>query len=687
MAAGGSVGGHRAHQYAVEIQRSYRNAYEVCGRYTGAAEAERKAIASLLALETKGWRLLVHQAWPTTKSAAVLIGAGGVFVIDLKVAAEPPVVAGGHLRIGDERRDSDAERLLATTHTIDQHVASLGMSPVALRPLMVFTGHYLDVMFGRVRLLGDRNVVQELVAEPKRLTPAMVTAVTNHLVEVLPAYESPRLGNAPIPSAANEPASLFDVEELEQAALRSALNAPIEGWMTFLHPEQAAMVRRTWKGPARISGPAGTGKTVVGLHRAAYLAERTTGRVLYVTYARNLPRVQGQLFRRMSSTAGERVEFTSLHAWARTFLDQRGVPVNLNGEKARTAFFRAWSRVGKDSVLPQVEPLPSYWQEEIDYVIKGRGLTSLREYLLIARHGRRTALMPEHRRAAWRLYEEYESLRAERAIHDFNDVLLAALSELQSQAVEPAYSAVIVDEVQDLTLIGIKLLHALIGEAANGLLLIGDGQQSVYPGGFRLAEAGIVVKGRAAVLRTNYRNSSRILDAALQVVSADPFEDIEESSSDGRRDVEVTLLDGQVVRETAGDETEHDRRLIEAINALCGEGTNQLSAAAVLCATLKQIDHYHGLLTRAGIPVLRLEHYDGVPVDAVKLGTYHRAKGLEFKYVFLPQHSSSTATGSAADLERSFLLRRQLYVAMTRARDLLWLGAVDSAMSHGESPS
>src|SRR3954447_17437050 len=192
MAAGRSVGGHRAHQYAMEIQRSYREAYEVCGRYQDAAETERKAIASLLALEVQGWRLLVHQAWPRTTSAAILIGAGGVFVIEVKATDEAPAVVDGHLLIGAERRDSDAERLLAMTHTIDQQVASLGMSPVALRPLMVFTGQYLDLMFGRVRLLGDRKVVQELVAEPKRLTSAMVRAVTNHLVEVLPGYEAPR---------------------------------------------------------------------------------------------------------------------------------------------------------------------------------------------------------------------------------------------------------------------------------------------------------------------------------------------------------------------------------------------------------------------------------------------------------------------------------------------------------------
>ncbi|MFF0597145.1 hypothetical protein [Streptomyces antibioticus] len=80
---------------------------------------------------------------------------------------------------------------------------------------------------------------------------------------------------------------LFDLDGLCEAALEEAPRAPIEQWMTFLHPDQVALVRRNWAGPAWISGLAGTGKTVVGLHRAAHLAQRTTGRLLYVTFANN----------------------------------------------------------------------------------------------------------------------------------------------------------------------------------------------------------------------------------------------------------------------------------------------------------------------------------------------------------------------------------------------------------------
>ncbi|WP_067484058.1 nuclease-related domain-containing DEAD/DEAH box helicase [Actinomadura hibisca] len=680
MAAGGSAGeqGRRARAQALELARRSREAYALASRYEAAAEAERQVAASLMGLTAVGWKLLVDRRWPGTRSANVdmlLIGPAGVFVIDVKRWRNAPAVKDGHLLAGTEPRDGEIAKLLAMTRTAEEKVASLGMSPVALRPLMVFAGHRLDTTLGHVRLLGHPDAVHALLAEPKRLTPQMVRAVTGVLEDAFPVYETADLGERPVePAPAAEAGTLFDTEEVEKAALASALHAPIENWMTFLHPDQVAVTRRDWSGPARVSGPAGTGKTVVGLHRAAHLAARGHGRVLYVTFANNLPRVQAQLFRRMAGAFADRVEFTSLHAWANTFLTQRGITPRLNGDRADDAFYRAWIQIGRDSPLTDIDPSPVYWRDEIHHVIKGRGLTSLEEYRTIARPGRRTALQAAHREAAWLLYEEYEMLRAGRGVSDFNDVLTAALEEVRQRPADPPYASVIVDEVQDLTLVGVKLLHALAGDEPNGLLLIGDGQQAVYPGGFRLAEAGIGIKGRATVLRTNYRNADEILAAAMDLVSDDPFDDLDGPSPNGRRTVETVYNDGRVVRAQAPTGTEHDKQLVEAVR-----NVPDLAGAAVLCPSRRDLEACARLFRNAGVPVLSLEHYDGRPVEAVKLGTYRRAKGLEFKYVFLPRHDAALPVaepGNAAAGERAELARRQLFVGMTRARDLLWLGSV-----------
>ena len=152
---------------------------------------------------------------------------------------------------------------------------------------------------------------------------------------------------------------MFDLDQLRQAVVDSALAEPIEGWMTFLHPDQAALVRRTFTGPARISGPAGTGKTVVGLHRAVHLAQRTTRPILFVTFANNLPRVQHLLARRLAPAVADRIEFSSLHMFATGLLAARGIPVRLNGDRAETLLSRAWQSVGRNSGLVRTEANPT----------------------------------------------------------------------------------------------------------------------------------------------------------------------------------------------------------------------------------------------------------------------------------------------------------------------------------------
>ncbi|MBZ6475561.1 UvrD-helicase domain-containing protein [Streptomyces griseocarneus] len=469
--------------------------------------------------------------------------------------------------------------------------------------------------------------------------------------------------------------------------------------MTFLHPDQVALVRRNWSGPARVSGPAGTGKTVVALHRAAHLAQRTNGRILYVTFASNLPRVQSTFLRTMSPAVVDRVEFRSLHSWARKFLAERGIPHRLHGGRAEDAFSRAWVRCGRPSVLAALDPCPRYWHEEIDCVIKGRGITGFEEYATLRRQRRRAALRRPHREAVWALYEEYERVRRARGVHDFNDILSLALAEARARPGRSPYAAVIADEVQDLTLVGVRLLHALVGDAPNGLLLVGDGQQAVYPGGFRLSDAGIDVRGdRGQVLRTNYRNAKRILDAALAVVADDAFDDIDGTRLAGLRDVDLTYHGGEVTRSVSGTPAGHDSALLAALRA---RGEASWPDSAVLCRSWRETAHYQRLLARAGIPFCSLERYDGRPVAAVKVGSYRRAKGLEFKHVYLPDHepapvlasipssvtspatasvTSTRACAAAGDediaLERAELTRTQLFVAMTRARDSLWLGSV-----------
>jgi superfamily I DNA/RNA helicase len=542
-----------------------------------------------------------------------------------------------------------------------------------------------------VDLVGEANVAAWVSRLDHRLSPEQVEEVFSVLDQdfpphvekaVRPVQVPPARVVLPLPKRPAQPEALFDVQELTDSILESVLRDPIEAWMTFLHPDQLKLVSATWGGPARVRGPAGTGKTVVGLHRAAYLAERSPKKVLFVTFVRTLPIVLAGLCERMSPTARANIEFTGLHRLAIDIVERAGSRVHISGAKIRTAFAGAWLAVGWSSPLSRLDDRPSYWQEEIDHVIKGRGLTHFGQYADLQRLGRRTPMRAEHREAMWRLYVEYERRLDRMGVDDFTDALIAARDLVRAGAVDLDYGAVVVDEVQDLNLVGVQLLHAIAGDGPNGLLVIGDGQQSVYPGGFTLSEAGISVTGRAAVLRTNYRNTAEVLETAERVVAQDSFDDIEGVRSSGRREVEVRRTGGTALTVRARDARSLDVALTAQIQDAGGRLGVPMGDMAVLVQTRADLEHYAGVLARAGLPHGDLLDYDGLSNDRIKVGTFKRAKGLEFKYVLLPglrEGPPPIWPGESPDayLERAERMRRELYVGMTRARDGLWLGYLD----------
>ncbi len=356
---------------------------------------------------------------------------------------------------------------------------------------------------------------------------------------------------------------------------------------------------------------------------------------------------------------------------------------------AGRAFAEAWKRVPRDGVIASRGYARAYYQEELDWVIKGRGLTRREQYLDLARTGRGTPLPAPHREEVWDLYERYqEGLRRARTM-DFADLLLRALEHVEAGEADGRYAAVVIDEAQDLTEVGLRLLHRLAGgDQRDALFLVGDGQQSIYPGGYSLASVGVDVRGRSALLKVNYRNTRQILAAAATIVADAEYDDGEDTLEQGRRTVEV-LRDG-TPPDLAGYDTvdDHDEALVLAITEAAERADVSAGDLAVLLPTNRLVKEYVRTIEGLGLAVQKLQDYDGHPTEAVKVGTFQRAKGLEFKHVFLPRLEPDTLGETArrgedpqTHAERIALLQRQVFVAMTRARDGVWGGWV------GERPA
>jgi hypothetical protein len=686
---------HRQQALAEAHEREAARARDAAARFGLAGVTEKRVATELARLGAFGYHLLPDRAWPGSRSAQVdliVVGPSGVHIVDTKAWREVSIHDGRIFR-GQADVTDDLASLADLAYNTEGILAEVGLAPTEVHAVAVLAGQKgIRESVGPVTVIGERDALAHLASPGNRLTSQQVDTVLRRVLDHFPVLTSTTVIDVTVPEPilphrdeqlVPTEVSTVDTQddrdvEIDAALLESILAAPIEEWMSFLDPAQAKLVRRSFNGPARIRGSAGTGKTVVGLHRAAYLARSGSTRVLFTTFVRTLPAVLGNLLVRLAPDTSGSVDFRGIHGFALDLLAERGCTVRLDTKAADSAFAEAWAARGQGGALDSSATTSRYWRDEIDHVIKGRGIRTFEHYADLARVGRRYRLTIEQRRDVWSLFERYDHGLRRRNAHDFADVILMARDSLRTQPLE-RYGAVIVDEAQDLTCAMVSLLHSLVGDRPDGLTLIGDGQQTIYPGGYTLSEIGISLSGRGVVLDVNHRNTAEILAFANAVVAGDEYNDIEGTGQRMDGVETVTRSGPRPVLDRRRSWASHDTALVERVREVTRLVGTSWGDVGVLATTHWQVTKAKEALVTAGVPVLMLDRYDGRPVDAVKVGTVKRAKGLEFKQVLLARVDStllgsSPVPASDTDRERRDLDRRELYVAMTRARDGLWVG-------------
>mgnify|MGYP001096584809 CR=1 FL=1 len=705
MGAGTSAGeeSRRLEAQAQLHEAEARRAREEAGRFAAAAVAERSLAKKLSPLIAYGFHLLTDRQWPGSRNGQldlIVVGPSGVWIVDSKHWRDF-FVAGGHIWRDQADESETILRLQDVANDAELAFSEVGLAPGEIHALVVMHGHkgYIGNV-GPVEVVGALDVHKHLVALKRRLSTQEVELVLKVAMEYFPPYVGPQ--TPPTKVLVSEPAleeidelelsddALITEEEVQEILSKADLEAPIEEWMTFLHPFQASLVRKSFNGPSRVAGPAGTGKTVVALHRAAYLARLHPNRkILFTTFVKTLPMVMAGLFKRLAPTLFDRVEFTSVHSLAARILRERGVKFRVDSRQASELMRQAWIelepaqqlRLIKRATANKQKSDVSYWQEEVESVIKGRGFVNLEQYLACSRPGRLVRLNVDDRSAVWSLYVKYQNKLRSAGIGDFQDQVLLAEKALSQEPLN-TYAAVIIDEAQDLTLAMVRMLYSLVGETRDGITFIGDGRQRVYPGGFVLSEADISLSGRGVSLENNYRNTAEIQAFASSILESATFDDFDDSFQAVRITKGSEPENSEQLRKSKqrhgpvpeilrfGSRTEHDKALIDRITKAISASNPSAGDIGILCNTNAEVDRLSKLLDSSGIPSINLLEYAGEQAKKVKVGTIKRAKGLEFKFVLLPWLIPSTdSRRSHSELEA-----QELYVAVTRARDQLWLG-------------
>jgi superfamily I DNA/RNA helicase len=436
-----------------------------------------------------------------------------------------------------------------------------------------------------------------------------------------------------------------------------------------------------------VRGVAGSGKTVIAIHRTRQLARKAMNegkRILFVTYGNRLPGVVSHL---LSQLAGDdapelkAIECRSIHQWCTQFLAERGLLLHIDENAQKNALTSAIEQVRpKYSDLRLLNRSPNFFADEIRYVIKGKAITTLEDYLSLDRSGRGTALQSSERQAVFEVYQAYQAGLNEAACCDWDDFILHALEMLKQGEKVDWYRAAVVDELQDLTEATLSLIRLLVPPGPDDLFLVGDGLQRIYPGGVSLRKINIDVTGRGALLRRNYRNTQEILRSAHAMIQEKPYDDLEDEPSQAE-EPEYSLRHGEIpLLRSFGSPEQELEWVAGEIQRLQTEAGYKPEDMAVLYRGRRPYQDLVASHLQAYVPV-ELERdpttYFG---QGLKHTTFHSAKGLEFKVVFVvgvtdgqfvPRDDWSLQDDELIDyMDRE---RHLLYVAMTRARDLLYV--------------
>jgi superfamily I DNA/RNA helicase len=465
--------------------------------------------------------------------------------------------------------------------------------------------------------------------------------------------------------------------------LLDLLTGDFEAWRTFLHPTQRALAERpVYNGPVRVTGGAGTGKTVVLMHRARFLAQRLvesgTGdrRVLVATFTKSLATNLERTLRTFCSPEQYRLlHVTTVDSLAQTVLaaaEQRLRPVA--GDELAELADDAATMAGLDDLGLDHRFLIGEWEQ----VVLARDIRSLPDYAMASRPGRGVRLTRPQRRRVWSAIERLSSdLAARRRATFLQLAALAADKASSREAGGGLYAHAVIDEAQDLHPAQWRLLRASVPNSSNDLFLAGDAHQRIYDHRVSLSSLGIETRGRSRRLKINYRTSQSILTQAQSILRDVPVDDL-----DGKVEALVgyrSAFDGPAPTTerftTPVDEAEY---VVKVVEKWLEEGVGP-SSIGVLGRTRSLLRASQETLSRHGIAWSE----DDASAGVVRVTTMHASKGMEFARVVVLGLNQDTvplaiAVTSAADdpLQHQQDVMRErclLYVACTRARDALVL--------------
>lgn len=469
-----------------------------------------------------------------------------------------------------------------------------------------------------------------------------------------------------------------------ESEIDSVLRNPIESWRIFIHPKQMVYVKGIeghYKGSFQLKGAAGTGKTVVAMHRAKFLLENvyteSEDKVLFTMFSNKLSESVGSNLRNMCSLEDlRRIDVVNLHSWLAKYLRGHGVHFEIIKYKERVRILDQSIKIYGEELEISVKEVA----DEIDSVISYHGITTLEEYLRVSRKGMGRKLGKRQRETMWRIARGYFKY-----IYDAGKsewwLMVKKAKALMDEHGDVDFSAIIVDECQDFGMAEYRLLRHMVAKKKDDLFMVGDIRQRIYSQPCNFERCGINIRGnRTRELKLNYRNTYEIAAYADAVLKDMEFIDFS-GEIVGHIKSRCVMNGKEPVVKSFPNASQEAKYVVNELKELLSFGYQYREIAIVSREKghLKEVKEY---LSKVGIPFIEGRDMSMIGDDMVHLSTMHGVKGFEYKVAFLvgvndkEMPRAPRMTEAITEEEKVSLIRTEkslLYVSMTRARDMLYI--------------
>lgn len=577
-----------------------------------------------------------------------------------------------------------AAQLVEIRETVQEIVIPTYVTEFRPKPLL-FAGISDDELLGYglppewledVRNANENNILELTDHLPGEAAEALLELATGGVPMVAPVAE-PTADPFEHPDALRRFRVMTDVEELERA-----LEYPWEKWMIFLHPKQKQIVIGDYSGPIRVSGSAGTGKTIVALHRAVHLAKnKPDSRVLLTTFSDTLANALRIKLRRLIHSQpklGDQIEIYAMNTMGERLYRINLCKVQIASREVIQELLAKAAENKDQSFSPNL--LLTEWEQIVD----AWQLKTWESYRDIVRLGRKTKLPESRREVLWSIFEQVQADLKERGLVTHAGMFNALTTHFEENKSSP-YDFIVVDESQDINVSQLRFLAVLAKDEPNSLFFTGDLGQRIFQQPFSWKSLGVDIRGRSKILRINYRTSHQIRMQADKLLNSE-LADVDGIIEDRCRTISVFNGPQPIIKKLASEDEE-----IEDVSEWLKELIEQKvepDEIGIFVRSAAEIDRAKSALDKAGLSYKVLNKKVATTIGNASLCTMHLAKGLEFKAVavmacddeIIPLQERIEQITDDSDLEEVYNTERHLlYVACTRARDNLLVTSVDPA--------